>query len=336
MRTFVFLVSKFATSIVPFVESVQKTFLATQSIANPSGLFTSSTNTFGSDPLYVNEDILWPVIDHRYCIVILHEVLKNRTCNVTPVSSSSGTIDVQSYWHLFENNRYGSTRIIRSREERHPQHRHALVYQKYVRVVLRYGYAVSTVTSETCVTYASELVLTSRDTRRIDWTQGRVSFAGEFLTAGKTVPVVTLPMNKTFVSLWRPDWSMNMSEKKYRVALTGVIQCSVIVTADSIETAIVDDVASNVVADTLVKTIAVVSFQAGTCVTTISQSHAMCVRMTLGWIYQAIGDYADIVDAIVTRTAVAGVTRCHPIVLALFVISTICVDTAFIWINLLR
>lgn len=92
--TFRFFVSRLATSTVVF--PVQKIFLETQSIANPSGLLTFGKKVSAIDPLYVNSIIRLPATIILCCSclrkrkegkLIAHEDLLNERKRILPLMS---------------------------------------------------------------------------------------------------------------------------------------------------------------------------------------------------------------------------------------------------------
>lgn len=205
--TFRFFVSRLATSTVVF--PVQKIFLETQSIANPSGLLTFGKKVSAIDPLYVNSIIRLPatiilcyyIFRKKEKKLILHKDFPSRegtnlTADVARISLPVHTIDIDRDRHLHVRNVNRASRILVRRREWNPQRGHSLIHQQEVGLVFGPRFAVGPIPDETLVTHAGVLILPSRDARRVRRTDRGIVPARGLRQASETVAVVPLKLPK--------------------------------------------------------------------------------------------------------------------------------------------
>lgn len=201
--TFRFFVSRLATSTVVF--PVQKIFLETQSIANPSGLLTFGKKVSAIDPLYVNSIIRLPATIILCCSclrkrkegkLIAPREETNLTADVARISLSVHTIDIDRDRHLHIRYVNRTSGILVRRREWNPQRGHSLIHQQEVGLVFGPRFAVGPIPGEAFVTHAGELILPSRDACRVRRTDRGVVSARGLRQARETVAVVALKLPK--------------------------------------------------------------------------------------------------------------------------------------------
>lgn len=116
----------------------------------------------------------------------------------------------------------------------------------------------------------------------------------------------------------------------YRLTDAREIRGRLIVSADRVSAAIIQHVATDVVLQALLDTVAVVSLDANALVATVTGRYAVCVHMALWRIRRAIGHHATSVDHAEAGIAGALVPRTGRIVQASFVLRAIRVPAAFV------
>lgn len=137
---------------------------------------------------------------------------------------------------------------------------------------------------------------------------------------------------RTSETLNKLDYYVMIFVRTYRLANAGEIRGRLIVSANCVSAAVIQNVTADMVLHTLAHTVAVIAVYADAFMTTtVAGRHALRVHVALGKIRRAIGRHASIVH-IHAESGLAGafVARVHGVVGALFVLPALGIVVALV------
>lgn len=123
-------------------------------------------------------------------------ILAILTADVARISLPVHTIDIDRDRHLHVRYVNRASRILVRRREWNPQRGHSLIHQQEIGLVFGPRFAVGPVPGETFVAHAGELILPSRDARRVRRADRWIVSARGLRQARETVAVVALKLAK--------------------------------------------------------------------------------------------------------------------------------------------